>query len=68
VIETQFQVGIIDANEAGWPGAAFMGKRLKRDEALAHPWIKDVFHISDHIVESDEPIVSYFRRVTFGEN
>jgi len=59
----QFQVGIMDANEAGWPLAQSMGHRISRDKALAHPLIKEVFHISDHIVAEDEPIRAYFQGV-----
>jgi len=61
VKEDQFQVGVVDAGDAGWPNAAQMGRRLSRREALAHPWIQEVFHVSDHIVAEDEPIRSYFQ-------
>jgi hypothetical protein len=27
---------------------------LDRQEALAHPWVKDVFHITDHAVLEDK--------------
>ena len=29
---------------------------LDRKEALKHPWIKEVFHITDHIVEEDKDV------------
>jgi hypothetical protein len=32
---------------------------LDREEALAHPRIKDVFHITDHMVEDDPIIRTY---------
>ncbi len=34
-----------------------------RDEALNHEWIKDVFHITDHMVKDDKVIVSFFHRL-----
>jgi len=33
---------------------------LNRDEALKHPWIEEVFHISDHILEDDPEVKAYF--------
>lgn len=65
--EDRFQVGVIDAQEAGWPDAAIMGRRMTRTEALAHPLIKQVFEISDQIVEQDPDIRAYFQRVGGGK-
>src|SRR5512143_2168351 len=45
----QFQVGVVDAGDLGWPEPSLLGRRLSRAEALGHPWIKEVFHLSDHI-------------------
>lgn len=58
----QFQVGVIDAQDAGWPDASIMGRRMTRAEALAHPLIQEAFHISDHITEEDPAIRAYFQR------
>lgn len=55
-----FMVGLVDADESPWRDVAFMGKILNRDEALNHEWIKDVFHITDHMVKDDKVIVSFF--------
>ncbi|AMP04188.1 hypothetical protein CPter91_1815 [Collimonas pratensis] len=38
----------------------FLGRILDRTEALAHEWINDVFHITDHMIEDDKEIVEYF--------
>jgi len=61
LVDDQFQVGVIDANAAGWPNAKLMGRRLSREEALEHPQINEAFHVSDHITGEDEPIRNYFR-------
>jgi hypothetical protein len=65
---TQFQVGVLDAETAGWPDASIMGKRMTRAEALAHPMLKEAFHISDHITAEDPEIRAYFKRVERGDN
>jgi hypothetical protein len=58
--EDDFQVGLIDAVDSPWRDVVFLGRVLNREEALAHPWIKDVFHITDHMVRDDETVVRYF--------
>ena len=58
--EEQWNVTILDKDESPWGGVEFLGKVLNRDEALAHPWVKDIYHITDHIVDEDKPIIEYF--------
>jgi len=53
-------VTAVDKEESPHGDITFLGKVLDRERALQHPWIKDVFHITDHIVIEDEPIMSYF--------
>lgn len=57
--DSQYQVGIVDADQSPWREATFIGRTLDRGEALAHPRIKDVFHITDHIVVEDKPVNAY---------
>ena len=58
-----FQVTVVDAQTVGWPDALQMGRRLTRVSALKHPLIREVFHVSDHIVAEDPEIRAYFQRV-----
>ncbi len=51
---------IVNAEESPWHDATNIGQMLNRDEALAHPWIEDVFHITDHMVTDDPAIKAYF--------
>jgi hypothetical protein len=44
--------------------AAILGRVLSREEALAHPRIKEVFHITDHIFAEDAPVKKYLERTT----
>jgi len=54
-----YQVGLTDKNESPWKEVDFLGKILDRKEGLVHPFIKDVFHITDHMVTEDKVIVDY---------
>jgi hypothetical protein len=36
-----------------------LGRLLNRDEALAHPWCKEVFHITDHITQEDPEAIAF---------
>lgn len=57
--DTEYQVGIVDAERSPWRDAAVIGRTLDRAEALLHPRLSEVFHITDHIVAEDEPIRAY---------
>lgn len=59
-----FAVAVVDGNTSPWSGAAFLGRLLSREEALAHPLIREAFHLTDHIVEEDEPIREYLEAVS----
>ena len=56
--ENTYQVGLIDKADSYWQ-QPLLGIILDRDEALNHPWIKDVFHITDHIVTDDGAIIEF---------
>ncbi|PWF47606.1 hypothetical protein [Massilia glaciei] len=55
-----FNVHMIDAHESGWNDVTFLGRIQNREESLVHEWIKDVFHITDHMVADDNEIVQFF--------
>ena len=59
--DNKFQVGLMDAKESPWKDVTYLGRILDRDEALSHPLIKDVFHITDHMVTDDNVVIDYFR-------
>jgi hypothetical protein len=54
-------VGLVDAKESPWSHATFLGQILDREEALKHSWVKEVFHITDHIVAEDKMVIDYFK-------
>lgn len=59
--EDNFNVGLTNADESPWKDIDILGKVLDREEALSHPWIDDVFHITDHIVVDDLEVVNFFK-------
>jgi hypothetical protein len=58
--ENVFNLMVIDAVETHWSNNDILGKMLSREEALAHPWIKEAFHISDHMTVEDPVIRDFF--------
>ena len=60
--DTEFAVTVTDAAESPWRGSEIIGPMLDRKEALAHPRISDVFHITDHMITDDPEIRAYFER------
>lgn len=58
--EGQYNVEVIDAAESPWSDAPTLGHKLTRAEALDHPLLPEVFHITDHIFADDEYLISYF--------
>lgn len=57
--EDSYNVALVDAAASPWSHVTFLGRILDRTEALAHPWHKEVFHITDHMV-SDDPEIKAF--------
>lgn len=57
--ETQYEVMVTDAAACPWQEARMVGRVLDRAEALAHPWLPDAFHITDHAVLEDRPLKAY---------
>lgn len=53
-------VTVTDKSDSPWGHVEFLGKILDRDQALTHPHIKDVFHITDHIVAEDKNVIEFF--------
>ncbi len=56
-------IRVIDASESPWNETQLIGRTLDRDEALVHPRIKDVFHITDHMYLEDPEFKAYLDRM-----
>ncbi len=59
--ENGYKISLTDSNESPWHDVEILGRMLDRNEALNHPWINDVFHITDHIAENDSEVIDYFK-------
>lgn len=55
----QGNVSVLDAADSPWRDVEVIGRTLDRQEALAHPRLADVFHVTDHIFDEDVPIREY---------
>lgn len=58
--EDNYNVMISDANESEWSDVEILGRKLTREEALDHPWIEDVYLITDHMCDKDAEIREFF--------
>jgi hypothetical protein len=55
----EYQVEVIDGAELAWKKSEILGRKLSRDEALAHPWLPEVYRLFDHMVENDAPLHAF---------
>ncbi|PHR87166.1 MAG: hypothetical protein COA78_37360 [Blastopirellula sp.] len=53
-------ITVTDKEESPWSDVEFLGTILDREKAIQHPWIKDVYHLIDHLVAEDEPVIEFF--------
>ncbi|CCQ91124.1 conserved hypothetical protein [Nitrospina gracilis 3/211] len=54
-------VTVTDRSESPWKNETFLGTILDREPALQHPFIKDVYHLTDHMVVEDQPLIEFFK-------
>jgi len=54
-----YEVMVTDAGSCRWSKVELLGRKLGREEALAHRWIDDVFHITDHMCAEDGKVKAF---------
>ena len=54
-----YEVMVCDSATSSWKDVDILGTMLDRQEALTHPLIQEVFHITNHMFEEDAPFKSY---------
>jgi hypothetical protein len=59
--ESGFNVSVVDGASSPWADKPILGKVQTREEALQHPLLSEVFHITDHMFTDDELLLSFFR-------
>ncbi len=57
--DNQYEVMVTSADQCPWREATIIGRVLDREEALAHPWLKDAFAVTDQIVLEDQAMKQY---------
>jgi len=62
LIDDKFQVMVVDRELSPWNTTTVLGPMLDREDALKHSRIKEVFHITDHMVLDDPAIRAYFQQ------
>jgi hypothetical protein len=58
--DSEHGVTVVDASDSPWNDVELLGRMLNREEALTHPRINDIFHITDHIFAEDPEIRAFF--------
>jgi len=61
-----YNVGLVDASASPWSHVTILGRILDRAEALSHPWCKEAFHITDHMVSDDPEIRAFLSDASTG--
>jgi hypothetical protein len=64
--EDNYNVALVDASASPWSHVTYLGRILDRQEALSHPWCKEVFHITDHMVSDDPEVKAFLNGVPSG--
>lgn len=59
--ETQTNVTVLDVADTPWPDKPSLGTPLTRAEALDHPLLQEVFHITDHMLTDDPLLIAFLR-------
>jgi hypothetical protein len=59
VTDERYEVMVTDASNCPWHKATVLGRILDHEEALRDPCIKEVFHITDHVLMEDEALKMY---------
>jgi hypothetical protein len=54
-----YEVTVVDGETSPWHGATILGRFLSRAGALSHPWLKEVFHVADHVCEADAVVKGF---------
>ena len=60
-VNGRFEVMVVDRERCPWKSTVVLGRMRDREEALEHPRIREIFHITDRIVAEDLVIRNYFR-------
>lgn len=54
---------VLDSSESPWAETPLLGKMLDRDRARAHPALKEVLHVAEHVVRDDSRVRGFLNRI-----
>jgi hypothetical protein len=55
----EHQLQVIDANQLAWHKSEILGRKLDRDQALAHSWLSEVYQLFDYMMDHDAPLHAF---------
>ncbi|NOJ79802.1 hypothetical protein [Myxococcus xanthus] len=58
--EDNLEMTVTDSVDSPWKRIRLLGQMLDREEALAHPWLKEVFLITEQVFQQDAEVLRYF--------
>ena len=59
-IGTDFNMAVVDAGASPFRDMAVLGRKLSRDDALAHPYLAQAHVISGAVIEHDAAVQGFF--------
>ncbi len=65
--EDSYEVMLGDADQSPWSGAAIVGQKLSREQALRHPWKATAFEVLDDAFAQDPSLRGFLLRVQCGD-
>ena len=54
---------VLSPAESPWGDTPLLGKMIEREQALAHPALKGVMHVAEHIVRDDARVRSFLHSI-----
>lgn len=56
----EWAISLTNAEDSTWGHVTFLGQILSREAALHHPWVQDVYKITNHVLSQDNAVIAYF--------
>lgn len=60
--ESEIQFAVLEPEQSPWAQTDLLGAMCSRSAALAHPVLKEIFEIAEHVVSHDERIADFLER------
>jgi hypothetical protein len=57
----EYEFMLVGPSRSAWRATAFAAPMLSREDALAHPYKQEVFHIAEHIIHEDARLFEFLQ-------